>query len=163
MQFVLQTPQSNYLNEDNKIVFHLFLAARFNSLEEAEQRKREYGDRCLVVAILLWQVKEFGRDIYLTEKGMQKLEDIKIKDIKNFEGDREAALAISKVQTVYPLEIVCFAQRFEPSISCPQCGKISHNQNDIIHKYCGYCHQFHSDMKRPSFQPQNQAQKISDI
>lgn len=28
-----------------------------------------------------------------------------------------------------------------PSITCPVCRRTSYNDNDIWHKYCGYCHQ----------------------
>jgi hypothetical protein len=31
----------------------------------------------------------------------------------------------------------------EPSITCPRCGKTSHNANDVEQRYCGNCHQFH--------------------
>jgi len=37
-----------------------------------------------------------------------------------------------------------------PSITCPQCGMTSYNQNDIEQRYCGNCHQFHKDMQKPS-------------
>ena len=33
------------------------------------------------------------------------------------------------------------------SITCPQCGKTSHNPNDVRERYCGFCHQFHEFMK----------------
>jgi hypothetical protein len=33
-----------------------------------------------------------------------------------------------------------------PSITCPQCGWISYNFNDIKEKYCGHCHLFHGVM-----------------
>jgi hypothetical protein len=29
------------------------------------------------------------------------------------------------------------------SITCPVCGKTSHNTNDVQHRYCGFCHKFH--------------------
>lgn len=32
------------------------------------------------------------------------------------------------------------------SITCPQCGRTSHNPNDVREKYCGYCHQYHDTM-----------------
>jgi len=35
----------------------------------------------------------------------------------------------------------------EQSITCPKCGMVSYNQNDVENKYCGNCHQFHSDMQ----------------
>lgn len=45
----------------------------------------------------------------------------------------------------------CFAlQRkieAEASITCPRCGRISYNPNDIKEHYCGYCHQWHINMK----------------
>lgn len=34
-----------------------------------------------------------------------------------------------------------------PSIECPQCKMVSYNTNDVEHKYCGNCHQWHADMK----------------
>lgn len=30
-----------------------------------------------------------------------------------------------------------------PWIECPKCGKRSYNPNDIKHRYCGNCHEFH--------------------
>lgn len=27
-----------------------------------------------------------------------------------------------------------------PSITCPRCGRTSHNPNDVREGYCGYCH-----------------------
>jgi protein-arginine kinase activator protein McsA len=34
----------------------------------------------------------------------------------------------------------------EQSITCPKCGMTSHHPQDVLEKYCGNCHQFHSDM-----------------
>ena len=34
----------------------------------------------------------------------------------------------------------------EPSITCPKCGMTSFHPQDISHRFCGNCHQFHSDM-----------------
>jgi len=33
-----------------------------------------------------------------------------------------------------------------PSITCPTCGMVSYNHNDIRERYCGHCHQFHDEM-----------------
>lgn len=33
-----------------------------------------------------------------------------------------------------------------PSITCPRCGKVSFNPNDVRSKYCGNCSRYHSDM-----------------
>lgn len=33
------------------------------------------------------------------------------------------------------------------SITCPQCGRTSHNPNDVREKYCGNCHQYHDTMR----------------
>lgn len=30
-------------------------------------------------------------------------------------------------------------------ITCRRCGMTSHNPNDVRHRYCGKCHDFHSD------------------
>lgn len=35
----------------------------------------------------------------------------------------------------------------QASITCPRCRLTSYNPNDIEHKYCGNCHQFHADME----------------
>ena len=32
------------------------------------------------------------------------------------------------------------------SIECPKCLRISFNADDIRHRYCGACHEFHDDM-----------------
>lgn len=34
-----------------------------------------------------------------------------------------------------------------PSIKCPKCRLVSYNTNDIQHKFCGNCHEWHEDMK----------------
>lgn len=34
----------------------------------------------------------------------------------------------------------------QPYIVCPDCGKVSHNPNDIRERYCGWCHRFHDEM-----------------
>ena len=31
------------------------------------------------------------------------------------------------------------------SITCPRCGRTSHNPNDVRERYCGACHVFHGD------------------
>jgi hypothetical protein len=31
------------------------------------------------------------------------------------------------------------------AITCLLCGLTSHNPNDVINRYCGYCHIFHED------------------
>jgi hypothetical protein len=36
------------------------------------------------------------------------------------------------------------------SITCPQCGRTSYHPEDVRQRYCGSCHQFHSDMERGS-------------
>lgn len=28
-------------------------------------------------------------------------------------------------------------------IACHKCGRVSYNSNDVEHRYCGHCHQFH--------------------
>src|SRR4249920_912220 len=33
------------------------------------------------------------------------------------------------------------------SITCPQCGMVSHHPQDIEQQYCGNCHQYHADIK----------------
>lgn len=33
-----------------------------------------------------------------------------------------------------------------PSIKCPQCEIVTYNTNDIAHKYCGNCHEYHEHM-----------------
>lgn len=33
-----------------------------------------------------------------------------------------------------------------PSITCPKCGRTSHNPNDVRERYCGNCHQYHDTM-----------------
>lgn len=37
--------------------------------------------------------------------------------------------------------------RLTPSITCPTCGAVSYNRNDIEQRYCGACHQFHEFMQ----------------
>ena len=33
-----------------------------------------------------------------------------------------------------------------PSIKCPKCLKVSYDENDIKHKFCGACNEWHSHM-----------------
>jgi ribosomal protein S27AE len=30
-----------------------------------------------------------------------------------------------------------------PSITCPKCGRASYHPEDIKHRYCGNCHEYH--------------------
>lgn len=42
-------------------------------------------------------------------------------------------------------------------ITCPKCGWVSHNPNDIEFRYCGHCHEFHytpNGEKWPSIEAQ---------
>lgn len=34
-----------------------------------------------------------------------------------------------------------------PSITCPTCRKTSYHPKDIEERYCGYCHQWHENMR----------------
>lgn len=39
------------------------------------------------------------------------------------------------------------APQAEPvSITCPQCQRVSYDPDDVKHRYCGNCHQFHDQM-----------------
>ncbi len=33
----------------------------------------------------------------------------------------------------------------QEQIMCLNCGRVSHNPNDVANKYCGHCHIFHED------------------
>jgi hypothetical protein len=45
------------------------------------------------------------------------------------------------------------------SITCPKCGMTSYNPMDIVHRYCGNCHQFHA-----SFHPEiGRELKVSEL
>ncbi|HJQ59437.1 MAG TPA: hypothetical protein VJ890_21195 [Vineibacter sp.] len=35
------------------------------------------------------------------------------------------------------------------SFTCPRCGAVSHNPGDIANRYCGRCHAFVDDPRRP--------------
>lgn len=35
----------------------------------------------------------------------------------------------------------------EPSITCPKCGRTSYHPKDIEERYCGFCHEWHNNMK----------------
>jgi hypothetical protein len=45
-------------------------------------------------------------------------------------------------------------------ITCPQCGRTTWNRNDVINRYCGWCHMFHADMKK---EKRNWLQTILEI
>jgi hypothetical protein len=32
--------------------------------------------------------------------------------------------------------------------TCPRCGRVSHNPNDLANRYCGACHLFEDDLIR---------------
>lgn len=32
-----------------------------------------------------------------------------------------------------------------PAIRCLKCKIISHNSEDVAHRYCGFCHRFHEE------------------
>ena len=36
------------------------------------------------------------------------------------------------------------------SIQCLICGRTSHHPDDVKHRYCGYCHRFHEDVRGPA-------------
>lgn len=40
-----------------------------------------------------------------------------------------------------------------PSITCPRCGSISYNLNDIAQGYCGQCHWWTSDPQLGQIEP----------
>ncbi len=31
-------------------------------------------------------------------------------------------------------------------ITCPKCGRTSHNPGDVRHRFCGACHQYYDEM-----------------
>lgn len=31
------------------------------------------------------------------------------------------------------------------AIHCGQCGRVSHNANDVAQRYCAFCHKFHDE------------------
>lgn len=35
-------------------------------------------------------------------------------------------------------------------IKCLRCKRVSFNQNDVAHRYCGYCKVFHDDIWPPA-------------
>lgn len=36
----------------------------------------------------------------------------------------------------------CARVEFARVYVCPRCERVSHNENDALHRYCGACHQF---------------------
>jgi hypothetical protein len=34
------------------------------------------------------------------------------------------------------------------AFTCPQCGRVSYNRNDALHRYCGFCKTFIADGRR---------------
>lgn len=39
------------------------------------------------------------------------------------------------------------------TITCGHCGMTSHNPNDVLHRYCGYCHIFHESDEQVRLTP----------
>lgn len=37
----------------------------------------------------------------------------------------------------------------QPSFTCPDCNMTSYNPNDILHRYCGNCHEFKGETDWP--------------
>lgn len=50
--------------------------------------------------------------------------------------DNEGMIALAKA----------ILERTTESITCPKCGMTSYNPNDIKHRYCGNCNQFHDGL-----------------
>lgn len=44
----------------------------------------------------------------------------------------------------------------QSSFTCPDCGWISHNLNDVQNNYCGHCHKFWGDTKTKTSKPKGQ-------
>lgn len=45
-------------------------------------------------------------------------------------------------------------------ITCPQCGMTSYHPEDVRHKYCGNCHEFHEDMPKRLPAPTNSVEEL---
>jgi len=74
---------------------------------------------------------------------------------------REIASAETGVVYVVPTRVILeqgitgadlsrYPPKGVPSITCPVCHRTSYNPNDIANRYCGFCHQFHEDMREAS-------------
>lgn len=51
-----------------------------------------------------------------------------------------------------------------PSITCPKCAMVSYNTNDIKHRYCGNCHEWHEFMNGEAEKRAKEAlDKINEI
>lgn len=78
--------------------------------------------------------KGFGKYTYPSEIELQRLREESAK--------RRAALQNAGCST-YTFGL----KNSQQAILCLCCGLGSHNLNDIQQKYCGFCHEFHSEWK----------------
>ena len=52
-----------------------------------------------------------------------------------------------------PYRIIIDPGSGRKAITCNTCGKTSHHPQDVVQRYCGYCHRFHDDKKAETKQP----------
>jgi hypothetical protein len=78
---------------------------------------------------------------------MEKIIDNHMRDnnIKNI-NDIDEKIIQQKYDEIIRNEMWRNPKEF-PSIKCPQCRMVSYNENDIKHKFCGNCHEWHEFMK----------------
>lgn len=46
-----------------------------------------------------------------------------------------------------------------PSITCPDCQKVSFHPRDVEQRYCGFCHWWTSDPELRVFRPEDEAER----
>ena len=70
---------------------------------------------------------------YMQEKNIRNIDDVDEKVIQE------------RYDEIMKLEMWKNPEEFD-HIKCPKCRGVSYNTNDIKHKYCGHCHEWHEDM-----------------
>lgn len=82
-------------------------------------------------------------DILLVEALISKhMEENNIKKID----DVDAEVIQQQYDEIIKNEMWKDPENFE-NIKCPKCRMVSYNTNDIKHKFCGNCHEWHEDRK----------------
>jgi acetyl-CoA carboxylase beta subunit len=70
-----------------------------------------------------------------------RLRDLSDEKVRQVAGDGRI-VAVQRARRVLERRAI---ESKAPSITCPTCGHVSYNGNDVRNRYCGYCHSFHED------------------
>ena len=63
-----------------------------------------------------------------------------------FGGDEDDPPGLTRREAAKAAMEMFYSKQAIEAITCPQCGRTSYNQNDVWHRYCAACHQYHDEM-----------------